>query len=108
MKRAVWLSYDLGIKGDYEKLYAWFDDLEAKECGDNLAFFNYDINNDENLIAKIRKDIKNKVAITKRDRIYVISKDINGNVKGRFIFGKRKSSPWVGYGTKETEIDEGY
>jgi hypothetical protein len=27
-------------------------------------------------------------------------------IKGRFIFGKRKSSPWVGYGSEETSVDE--
>ncbi|NIA10710.1 MAG: hypothetical protein GWP10_13530 [Nitrospiraceae bacterium] len=108
MKKAVWLSYDLGIKGDYEGLYAWLDDLEAKECGDNLVFFNYDINSSENLITEIKEDIKNKVSIAKKDRIYIISEDTKRNIKGKFIFGKRKSSPWTGYGTKEAKIDEDY
>ena len=30
----VWISYDLGIRGDYEGLYAWLDSHRAKECGD--------------------------------------------------------------------------
>jgi len=72
MRKAIWLSYDLGVKGDYEGLYAWLDDLEAKECGDSLAFFNYEIDDDRNLIEKIKEDIENNIALTKRDRIYII------------------------------------
>jgi len=31
-----WLSFDLGLRGNYELLYAWLDAMEAKECGDNV------------------------------------------------------------------------
>ena len=89
-------------------MYSWLDDLEAKECGDSLAFFNYEIDRDEDLIEKIKEDIKNNVSITKRDRIYIIFRSAEKKLKGKFIFGKRKSSPWTGYGTKSTEIDEDY
>ena len=30
----IWISYDLGVRGDYEGLYAWLDSHGAKECGD--------------------------------------------------------------------------
>ena len=43
---AIWLSYDLGIRGDYESLYAWLDQHNAKECGDSLAFFKFDYTHD--------------------------------------------------------------
>ena len=33
-EQMIWLSYDLGVDGDYENLYAWLDHKEAKECGD--------------------------------------------------------------------------
>ncbi len=108
MRKAIWLSYDLGVKGDYEGLYAWLDDLEAKECGDSLAFFNYEIDDDRNLIEKIKEDIENNIALTKRDRIYIIFRSAEKKLKGKFIFGKRKSAPWTGYGTKSTEIDEDF
>ena len=108
MKKAVWLSYDLGVKGDYEGLYAWLDDLEAKECGDSLAFFSYEVEHGEDLIEKIKEDIKNNVSITKRDRIYIILRGEERKIRGKFIFGKRKSSPWTGYGTKAVEADEDY
>ena len=41
MGKFIWLSYDLGIRGDYESLYSWLDDHEAKECGDSVAFLSF-------------------------------------------------------------------
>jgi hypothetical protein len=38
MKSAIWLTFDLGVRGDYETLYTWLDQRLAKECGDNVAF----------------------------------------------------------------------
>lgn len=37
--QTIWLSYDLGLKGDYPGLYAFLDAQEARECGEGLAFF---------------------------------------------------------------------
>ena len=42
MESAVWISYDLGVQADYEGMYSWLDEHQAKECGDSLAFFNYE------------------------------------------------------------------
>ncbi len=107
MKKAIWLTFDLGIKGDYDGMYAWLDDQHAKECGDNIAFFNYEISNNEDLLEKLKEDLSSSIEISKRDRIYVIwLKD--GKMKGRYIFGKRKASPWVGYGTEDVKIEEDY
>jgi hypothetical protein len=33
-RAAVWISFDLGVRGDYEGMYAWLDTHNAKECGD--------------------------------------------------------------------------
>jgi hypothetical protein len=35
MNSAVWISYDLGVQADYEGMYAWLDEHQAKECGDS-------------------------------------------------------------------------
>ena len=40
-KQVIWISFDLGIRGDYENLYAWLDEHGAKECGDNFASIIY-------------------------------------------------------------------
>ena len=37
MKHFVWISFDLGVKGDYEGMYAWLDSKDAKECGDSTV-----------------------------------------------------------------------
>ncbi len=103
MEKTVWLSYDLGIRGDYNGLYEWLDNQKAKECSDNIAVFKYDAEN--SLIEDMKKDLSENVNIKKRDRIYLIWKEDN-KVKGRFLFGKRKASPWEGYGTHETDQDE--
>jgi hypothetical protein len=34
-----WLSFDLGLQGDYDSLYAWLDKQGAQECGDSVATF---------------------------------------------------------------------
>ena len=106
MKKAVWLSYDLGVNGDYEGFYAWLDDHDAIECGDSLAFFEFDVQQQEHLIEELKSDLSKSVNVSKRDRIYVIWKNGDDKIKGKFIFGKRKSSPWGGYGTQETDEDE--
>ena len=93
IKKAVWISYDLGINGPYEELYLWLDSMGAKECGDSLAFFQFSTK--DNIEAEIKKQIRNKVRVRKRDRIYMIYlKD--GKMNGSFLFGNRKSAPWKG------------
>ena len=37
MHTVMWMAYDLGVKGDYEGLYAWLDDHSAAECGNSVA-----------------------------------------------------------------------
>ncbi len=94
--KIVWLSFDLGVKGDYENLYVWLDRHEARECGDSVAVFNYGFAGAD-LIAAIKKDLKKNVNLRARDRIYAIFlKD--GKMKGTFLFGNRKAAPWSGYG----------
>ena len=34
-----WISYDLGLRGNYDQLYAWLDQNNARECGDSVATF---------------------------------------------------------------------
>ncbi len=77
MKQVIWISYDLGVKGDYEGLYGWLD-------GHNLS---------------------RNVNLGKRDRVYIVWSE-NQKMKGQFLFGKRKSVPWAGFGSQEPQVDE--
>jgi hypothetical protein len=99
MKKAVWISFDLGIEGDYQGLYKWLDKNKAIECGDNFAFIRKDVPSRDSDISKIIKDeIKETTSIKKSDRIYIIYRNYTDKkVKGDFIFGSRKRSPWEGF-----------
>ena len=96
VEKTIWLSYDLGIDGDYENLYAWLDQLKARECGDNLAVIKYKIESESDISSMILDDLKSLVTLRTKDRIYIIYRD-KGKVKGKFITGKRKPPPWEGY-----------
>lgn len=114
MKKTFWLSYDLGIKGDYEHLYIWLDKHEAVECGDSVACFKYDVPvnlSDDEIIEQLKDDLMKSVNLddNKWARIYCIRKDSQTNgVKGKFIIGNRKGNPWEGMACKDTDkVEEG-
>lgn len=95
-----WLSFDLGLRGNYENLYNWLDNCDAVECGDNIASFS---------TKKTRGEIKEELEniLDGKARIYIIGRNELGKFVGRFILGSRKQAPWAGFATKEGEIDEG-
>src|SRR6266545_4965387 len=101
VKKIIWISFDLGVTGDYEGIYTWLDSWGAVECGDSFAYIKaYDFRKD--LLAELREDIKQTVRIDKRTRIYVV-REVDGEPKGRFLIGGRKNAPWSGYApTRET------
>lgn len=105
-KQSIWISYDLGIKGDYQGLYRWLDIHKAKECGNSVAYFKYEYSSD--LIAELTNDLKNNIEFTNGDRIYVVflveNDDGHKSTAGQFIVGHRKSSPWEGYGPSGENI----
>ena len=104
-KSTVWLSYDLGVGGDYENLYSWLENHDAKECGSSVAFLkSYEFEGD--LIASLKEDVSKAVELNRRSRIYVIFKD-KDRMRGRYVVGKRKAPPWTGFGDiPEQEADE--
>lgn len=105
MPITVLLSYDLGASGDYEGLYRWLDDQEARECGSSVALFKYayDDNMDEaDIFSSLRSDISGAVSLKKSSRFYAVC-FLEGKTRGRFIIGKRKPPPWVGYGSLDDE-----
>ncbi|HLM43358.1 MAG TPA: hypothetical protein VEY88_20785 [Archangium sp.] len=102
-KSTIWLSYDLGVKGDYDGLYSWLDSHGARECGESVAFIpNYA--HSRALLESLREDLKGAVEIGQYDRIYVIYENDEGKMKGKFLFGRRKRAPWTGF-SPSTEGD---
>ena len=104
MISTIWLSYDLGVNGDYEGLYSWLDNNNAKECGSNVAYMKYE--HDGDLFEELKTDIAQKVDLNRRSRLYVVFREKDKN-RGRFLNGQRKSPPWTGFGSNsEDELDE--
>jgi hypothetical protein len=101
----VWISYDLGVRGDYESLYGWLDSKHAEECGDSTAVLKYICNGD--IANSLKEELEKSISITRRTRVYVIYRDgKSNNYKGRFIFGGRKTAIWSGYAYGPASVDE--
>lgn len=104
--KIFWLSYDLGLKGDYEALYEWLDEHNAKECGDSLAVFFKNCFNPTQPDKEIADSLKKRINFQKNDRVYLIwSDDETGKPKGKFIIGRRKNAPWEGFFTDNSESE---
>lgn len=101
-KRAIWLSYDLGLRGDYSGLYAWLDTHGARECGDATAFLETDTKQD--ITVWLHEELTQHVKLAPKDRIYAIYHE-GLKMKGKFISGGRKRAPWEGYGQQEVAED---
>ena len=107
MKQFVWMSFDLGVRGDYEGIYQFLAARSAKECGDSVAGFTFEFKKD--LISELTKELKAEVQLDKRSRVYLIFSDGSSNkYKGRFLVGQRKPPPWAGYAAyRDDEEDNG-
>ena len=101
----IWLSFDLGIRGDYESLYAWLDDHGAKECGAGVAYLQYKYKSD--FLTELRAELEELLEESRRPRIYVVhSVGKEKGASGRWLLGGRKSPPWSGFGQGDSqEID---
>ena len=104
MKKLVWISFDLGVSGDYEGMYAWMDGHGGRECGDSVAAIEYEPRKD--LVAELKSDIEESVELGKKSRIYVIYRSDDGKMKGSFLCGTRKQAPWTGYGASVEESSD--
>jgi len=103
--KLVWLVFDLGVKGDYEGLYAWLDAQGARECGDSAACFTYSYRDD--LVTELRTQLEAAMTVDKKSRLYVVHSDPEtSRPKGSFLFGKRKSAPWAGYSPAAIQEDD--
>ena len=106
MKSGVWISFDLGLRGDYEGMYTWLDRHGAQECGDNFAHIR-EFEHRGELIAELKKDIEDSVDINRKTRIYTIFLPPDGDgPKGMFILGGRKAAPWSGYAVDKEQMEE--
>ncbi len=87
MEVRMWLSFDLGLRGDYEGIYAWLDEHEARECGDSVAYMKYEC--EGNFPESLEQDIRSAIDVTKKTRIYLVWAGEDGKTHARFIIGRR-------------------
>jgi hypothetical protein len=92
-----WLSFDLGLQGDYESLYGWLDKQKSKECGGNVATFVSKKTRDQ-----IVRELSSILDLKKKPRIYIVSTKQGG----KFIFGHRTLASWTGYAQVSLESGE--
>jgi hypothetical protein len=100
------MSYDFGIDGDYDNLYRWLDEIDARECGDGLCSFKLDVGDEEPSRAVLRVIRKRKVKLRDKDRLYLIWRTPDKLVSGKFIHGSRRNGPWTGYAVSDADETE--
>ena len=107
MEKTYWLSYDLGVGGNYEKLYGWLDDHNAVPCGESVAFFKYSYNKDEDPDKKLKQDLIDSLDLKAGNKLYLIRrKEGEDKTVGSFIYGKRSAAPWKGFGSSTQDIED--
>ncbi len=103
MKSTIWLSYDLGVRGDFENLYAWLDAHKAKECVGSVAVFVYEYSGA--LVESLKNDLASAIEVTRRTRMYVIYRD-GKKIKGIYLFGGRRSPTWSGFSASDAQTED--
>ncbi len=97
-KTRYWISFDLGLMGNYNRVYEWLDSLDAQECGPGVATILSTKTRDQ-LAAEIGRIFKG----VPRARAYIITMKQGG----RFVAGGRKAAPWEGFAVSTADsVDE--
>jgi len=74
-----------------DELYSWLKNNKALECGKAVAFVqNFQYETD--FVKEICNELTNPVYSI--SRLYIAFPDEDGLMKGGFIIGNRKESPW--------------
>jgi hypothetical protein len=106
--KAIYISFDLGLRGDYNGLYVWLDSMHARECGNNVALVQRDFDHDDHnsIYESFKSEITTKVRLEPTDRIYISLIGADGQMKGRFLFGGRKRALWEGFSSTDDSVED--
>jgi hypothetical protein len=94
-----WLIYDLSARANPGDLFEWLDAMEAVECGLFGATFVTDMP-----WIEVVNELTD--AAGRGVRLYLIGRDPDGKLVGKFILGSRKSAPWEGYAPGDQPVEE--
>jgi hypothetical protein len=98
-KNRYWVSFDLGLMGNYSHIYEWLDAMDAQECGPGLAT----VVTEKDLV-RLESEIRELIGDAPRARIYLIGELVKGRFAGKFLAGGRKSAPWVGFAARAVGV----
>ena len=96
-----WISFDLGLMGDYSHFYKWLDEQEAQECGSGTA----SIISNKSLDA-IVSAMRDALQETPRARVYILARQPDGRFGGKFVIGGRRKAPWSGFAVRASDAVE--
>jgi hypothetical protein len=96
-----WISFDLGLMGDYSHIYEWLDAQNAEECGSGTAAV-VSAKPLDAIIAEVQDLFKD----TPRARVYILSRQPDGRFGGKFIVGNRRKAPWSGFAVRDSSAVE--
>jgi hypothetical protein len=103
-EQTIYLTYDLGIGGDYNALFTWLDKHGAKECGESTALIKFQLPEKLSPEDAVKNEMEKEVALRPGDRVYLLYRDkATHALTGKFIFGKRKAATWAGYALAEAD-----
>ncbi len=88
MRVGIWLSFDMGLRGDYESLYEWLDEHGGEECGDSVAYLKYDCQ--DNFPESLEEELRGAMEVTKKTRVYVVWRRNRWQAKGAIHYWKAK------------------
>lgn len=97
-KTRYWLSFDLGLMGDYSHLYEWLDSMEAQECGSGMATVTTTKSREQ-----LEREIQRLLKGAPKARAYVIAPRPDGKFAGEFVAGGRKAAPWAGFAIRTSD-----
>ena len=96
-----WISFDLGLMGDYSHFYEWLDARGAEECGSGTASI-VSTKSLDTIIGEVRDVLKD----APRARVYLLSKLSDGRFGGKFVVGGRRKAPWAGFAVRASDAVE--
>jgi hypothetical protein len=96
-----WISFDLGLMGDYSHFYKWLDEQDAQECGSGTAAI-VSTKPLDLIVDELRDILKD----TPRARAYILSKLSDGRFGGKFVVGGRRKAPWSGFAVSASDVVE--